>query len=516
MSQGLSLVPVYLVDFGGACLMLLLSCTAFFYARRFKLAAPDSVLASYLFWLCSTLVFLSVSRAGGHLVKIFLFLEGKNEAWEHLAPVTGSLNTLAFAAVAVLTFYFPNVGGILARIKRDARKLRCANARLRKVQAALQALNQTLEHRVEQRTRELKASEEKFRNLFESSRDMIFFCDHDGTISDINNSGVQLLGCSTKEEILGRPLRSFFRDEEWEKYYETLCSEGFVADFEARWHRADGSYAWVIISANRIEGDGSKCGGCEGIVKDITALKEMMEKLVYSEKMASVGQMAAGVAHEINNPLGVILGYADLLAEELEDPAAREDLDVIKRQALVCKRVVSDLLQFSRQEEGGKRESFDLNGLVRDTVAMVAHAMEMHKIFIELSLSREELLITGDRSRLGQVLVNLLNNARDAIGEDGLVMITSRRLHEEGVVELVVADNGEGIPQELQAKIFDPFFTTKPVGQGTGLGLAVSYGIVEDHGGSITVESPPLDQELLRQGMSTAFRLRFPGQEVPT
>ncbi len=510
MNWSLSLIPVYSVDFLGASLMLLLSYMAFMYARRFKSGAPDSVLASYLFWFCSTLVFLSISRAGGHLVKIFLFLEGENETWDRLAPLTGSLNTLSFAAVAVLTFYFPNVRGILDRIRRDARRLESANAELRTVQSELQLLNRTLEQRVEQRTRELRASEEKFRDLFESSRDMIFFCDHNGCIADINQSGVKLLGCQDKDAIVGTSLSAFFTEEEWERYYSALCTDGFVEDFETRIVRPDGTTAWVIISANRVKGEGGGCEGCEGIVKDVTAFKEMMEKLIYSEKMASVGQMAAGVAHEINTPLGIILGYTELLMDESQDPRIQEDLEVIQRQAKVCKRVVADLLQFSRQDVEGRLDAVDLNGMVRDTVAMVAHALEMNNIYIELSLAEGELLITGDRSRLSQVLVNLLNNAHDAIGKEGRVVIRSRQFNDPEMVELVVGDSGPGIPAHLQARIFDPFFTTKPVGHGTGLGLSVSYGIVKDHGGSISVESPPSEAELAKQGINTVFKLLFP------
>ncbi len=509
MTSGLSLIPVYLVDFAGACLMVAFSVVSLVWARRLRDSAPESVLASYLFWLCGALVLLSLSRAGGHLLKIFLYLSGRNDIWQEVAPVTGGINTLSFAAVALLTFYVPNVGRITQRIKEDAQRLRRANARLRRVQEALRTLNRTLEERVEERTRELRESEEKFRHLFESSSDMIYFTDETGAITDINPSGVRLLGLESREAALGQPLRRFFTPEGWRRYSSSMEEVGRITELETQVVRADGSTAWVMISSNRIEAGLE--GGCQGIVKDITQYREMMEKLAYSEKMASIGQMAAGVAHEINNPLAVILGYTDLLLDEVEEPEVREELEVIKKQTLICRRIVSDLLQFSRQESGRVEEPFDLNLLVRDTVAMLAHPLEMNNISFELELCQEEIVITGDRGRMGQVLVNLVYNARDAMEGGGSIYLATRPL-EGGGGELLVGDTGSGIPQEVLPRIFDPFFTTKPVGKGTGLGLAVSYGIVKDHQGTIEVESPPRDPGLVKRGIKTLFRLRFPGR----
>ncbi len=509
MAHGLSLIPVYLVDFGGACLMLGLSCAALVWAKRLKEAEPESILASYLFWLCGSLALLSVSRAGGHLVKIFLYLSGRNDIWRHIAPVTGGINTLSFAAVALLTFYFPNVGRIIQRVKEDAERIKMANLRLKRVQDALRLLNHTLEERVELRTRELRESQSRFRNLFQRTGDMIYFTDAEGRILDINPSGLRLLGLESREEALGRRLREFFPDEEWERYRSAMEREGVVTELETRLVRADGGEVWVMVSANPM-----KTGGQEewqGIVKDITQYREMMEKLAYSEKMASVGQMAAGVAHEINNPLAVILGYIDLMMDEVKEEKLAEDLEVVKRQALICRRIVSDLLQFARQDAAHTKAPFDLNLLVQETVAMVAHPLEMHNISFETDLCEGDLVITGDRGRIGQVLVNLIYNARDAMQQGGTIHCATTLL-EDGWVELVVADTGSGIEPEIQDRVFDPFFTTKPVGKGTGLGLAVSYGIVKEHGGTISLESPPNDQDLRERGFKTLFRLRFPGR----
>ncbi len=512
--NALPLYPVYSIDFLGSFLMLLLSFTAFHYAFALKRKFPKSVLFMYLFGLASAFVALSISRSIGHMLRFVFIYAGVPEWWQDLAPLSGGLNSICFVAVGVLTFVYPNVRKIIDLVRADAQKLKEAKEELEITNKKLRELYHTLEEKVEQRTRELLASEQKFRRLFENSGEVIFFCDAKGCISDINPSGVKLLGFERKEEIIGRPMKEFFADEEnWKLYVNTVCEKGYIKDFEAKLRSRDGAEKFVIITANAIEGEKGCKTGCEGIAKDITNYRKMTEKLIYSEKMASLGQLAAGVAHEINTPLGIILGYAQLLKKEFRDqPDVAEELAIIESQAEVCKKIVSDLLSFARSSENirGRRPVF-LNDCVIQTVDMIRHTFELDGIKLHLHLDNNLPEINADEDRIRQVILNLLNNSRDAITGGGEIHIWT---YQEGpYVVLEIGDTGCGIPPEIKDRIFDPFFTTKPPRQGTGLGLSVSYGIIEDHGGTIEVYSPPILERHLKLGLKTLFVIRLPAGE---
>ncbi|HEJ83890.1 MAG TPA: PAS domain-containing sensor histidine kinase, partial [Desulfobacteraceae bacterium] len=192
--MGLPLFPIFIVDFFGSALMIILSITASFHARRLVRLNPKNVLWTYLFWLCMALVAFALSRSIGHMLRFIFILLDFPHVWETLSPYSGGLNTLVFSSVAVLTFYYYNVQGVIQRVRDDANSLARANRQLEKVHAELRDLNTTLEQRVENRTRELKVSEQKFRHLYEGSKDMIFFCDAAGRISGINSSGIEMLG----------------------------------------------------------------------------------------------------------------------------------------------------------------------------------------------------------------------------------------------------------------------------------------------------------------------------------
>ncbi len=207
--------------------------------------------------------------------------------------------------------------------------------------------------------------------------------------------------------------------------------------------------------------------------------------------MESVGQLAAGVAHEINTPLGIILGYAQLLLEDVEeDGQIHADIKTIEKQAKICRKIVADLLRFSRRMESIVT-TLDINQSIEEVVAVVEHTFKLERVIIERNYGSSLPPVMGDKEKLKQVFVNLLNNAYDAIGNDGVISITTS--FNEGNNELImsVADTGIGISSENMEKIFDPFFTTKGVGKGTGLGLSVTFGIIKEHGGTIEVQSPP-------------------------
>jgi signal transduction histidine kinase len=223
-------------------------------------------------------------------------------------------------------------------------------------------------------------------------------------------------------------------------------------------------------------------------------LKTTQEQLVQKEKLASVGQLAAGVAHEINNPLGTILLLADVMhGEAAEDDPRREDLNMITEQARRCKGIVFDLLSFARENRVMAQET-DINRLIESVVAEQTEAEgrptpEYENIYVALDLNPRISSIQADPDQLRQCLINLMSNAVDAMAPEGGVMTVSTRIVDTMHIELLVSDTGEGMSEEVMSKLFTPFYTTKPPGKGTGLGLSIIYGIVKMHRGDIRVQS---------------------------
>ncbi|MCL7487211.1 MAG: DUF3365 domain-containing protein [Desulfobulbaceae bacterium] len=225
--------------------------------------------------------------------------------------------------------------------------------------------------------------------------------------------------------------------------------------------------------------------------KDVTEQKNIEQRMYQTEKLLALGQMAAGVAHEINNPLGVILCYTDILKEELaQSSQTRNDLEIIEKHARNCQHIVSDLLDFAR---GGKtvKKPVQLNVLIEEVLTVVRTQLRKDNIRILTDLSPElpPLLLDGDKIK--QVMMNLIINGAQAMNGTGEIGLYTLFLDKRGLVQFIVEDNGVGIAEEVINKIFDPFFTTKEPGQGTGLGLSLAYGIIRDHGGDIEVESEP-------------------------
>ena len=221
------------------------------------------------------------------------------------------------------------------------------------------------------------------------------------------------------------------------------------------------------------------------------ALQDAQAQLIQSEKLAAVGQLGAGIAHEVKNPLAGILGCAQLsLRDAPAGTLLQKNLQLIEKETRRCKAIIESLLKFARQEKA-LLEPTDINRVVEDSIAIVLHELELHQIKIHKDLAPQLPMIRGNANQLQQVLMNLLINAQHAMeGSSGTVTL-STRLASPDQIEVRVVDTGPGIPQEIQKRIFEPFFSTKPTGKGTGLGLSVSYGIIKDHGGEIRPESEP-------------------------
>jgi signal transduction histidine kinase len=232
------------------------------------------------------------------------------------------------------------------------------------------------------------------------------------------------------------------------------------------------------------------------------ALKEAQAQLIQSEKLAAFGQLGAGIAHEVKNPLAGILGYVQLSLRKTEpDTVLHNNLKIIEKETKRCRTIIDNLLKFARQEKV-EMKPVGLNGVVEETAALIDHQLGMHGIRLEKELAQGLPAILGNANQLQQILLNLVLNAQQAMeGTQGKIRITTD-VAADGRAEVRISDTGPGIPKEIQARLFEPFFTTKPAGKGTGLGLSVTYGIVKDHNGEILVESEP--------GHGATFVIRFP------
>ncbi|MGW8193679.1 MAG: two-component system sensor histidine kinase NtrB, partial [Desulforhopalus sp.] len=443
----------------------------------------------------------------GHMVRIILVYTNYGETWKKLSPFSGGFNTMLMISAATVTIYYHKGLAAYKAIRSEAEKLVDANKKLEASAGQLQELNTHLEEIVEERTRNLSESEKKFRNFFENSKDIIYFCDQNGEITNINSSGMELLGF--EQPINTVNFHELFNNKkDLETYLAALRQNGFVSDLEMECEGRGGSIRHILLTANSLYNQKGEMVGIEGIGKDMTRLKTMTEQLINHEKMASVGQMAAGVAHEINTPLGIILGYTQLMMDDFDkESETYESLMVVERQTRACRRIVADLLKFSRQAESAKL-LININEIVQEVLAVTEHNLNINRVKVVRNFGSDLPRIFGDSEKLHQVLINLINNAQYAMEEGGLITITTEK--QGGEIRLTIQDSGTGIPEDIKNRIFDPFFTTKDVGKGTGLGLSVTYGIIQEHGGRIEVESPVLDLRSQNKLPGAAFHIWLP------
>ncbi|MFQ5995398.1 MAG: ATP-binding protein [Acidiferrobacterales bacterium] len=237
--------------------------------------------------------------------------------------------------------------------------------------------------------------------------------------------------------------------------------------------------------------------------KRLQELRGAQAALVQSEKLSAFGQLSAGIAHEVKNPLAGILGHAQLCLRKMkQDDPLHNYLTIIQDETKRCTDIITNLMKFARQEKN-EFEPIDLNDVVRHGMQIVDHQLSINEVKTDFNLADNLPQIHGNVNQLQQVLMNFAINAQQAMeGRPGTVRITTKKIEGDKVL-LVFADNGPGMPEDVRAKIFEPFFTTKPAGKGTGLGLSVTYGIIKDHNAEIMVES--------EIGTGTAFIIKFPG-----
>jgi len=226
--------------------------------------------------------------------------------------------------------------------------------------------------------------------------------------------------------------------------------------------------------------------------RDITEERRLQLEVIQNEKMAAIGILAGGVAHEINNPLGGILAFAQLLLKESREQKNEEltaDLKEIENAAIRCKKIVADLLDFSRMSKDKEYAPVDVNKLIQNVIPFIRSEIKSLNVDLEVEVRADIPKVQGISNRLQQVFLNLMTNACHAMPKGGNLKLTTEATRDRKRVIVRVRDTGEGIPDDIQDRIFDPFFTTKIPGKGTGLGLSISYRIIKEHGGSIEVES---------------------------
>ncbi|RLA96893.1 MAG: PAS domain-containing sensor histidine kinase [Deltaproteobacteria bacterium] len=480
----LPLFPVYLVDLIGSASMIVISFLCVMLVRTKKREDPTNVIWTYLLWLSLALFAFAISRSVGHIIKHILIVTGKKSIWLQLRPFSGAMNTIMFVLVASITLFFQRVQNIYFQIVKDKQKIQ-------RFSEKLMWLNRHLEDLVSARTAELQASETKYRRIFEGSNDMLFVADNSGTFFDVNKSGLDLLGYQDKAEIIKKiNLKDIFANgEDFQYIFNELHEKGIIRDHETAVISKDGSTKTVLFSCTIQPGQEDDPETLQGVIKDITHRKEIEKHMLRADKLASLGKLSAGLAHEINNPLGMILGYTQLLLRyEKPETQRYSDLKIIEKHVRNCKAIVEDLLNFARSTETKKIES-NINELLRDVLKVMEHQFEMNGIEIVADLNEELPNMTIDPEKIKQVFMNILMNAKDAIQGRGKITIKSDLNSRDNTVVITFSDTGCGIRSENLPHIFDPFFTTKPTGKGTGLGLSVSYGIIQDHGGNIEVES---------------------------
>jgi len=338
-------------------------------------------------------------------------------------------------------------------------------------------------------------------NIINSSVDGIVVVDTEGKVVLFNEGAERILGYSAREAIDDPAVfRRFYNTEVARENMRRMRSDQYGPTGKLNPTRIslaskDGESVPVNFSAALIK-EGDREIGSVGIFSDMREhikirreLEEARIQLLQAEKIASLGRLAAGVAHEINNPLAGILIYADLLMKEAgKHPGWRQDLEEIIAQTLRCKEIVTRLLEFSRQPLG-QRISFEVNEILDRCMELLRHQALFHDIQFDLDLQLELPQILGDPGQIQQVFTNLVINAANAMNGKGTLALNTRFNPASEEVAVKLTDTGPGIPPEIMDKIFEPFFTTKRPGDGTGLGLSVAYGIVQQHGGRIDAEN---------------------------
>jgi two-component system, NtrC family, sensor kinase len=341
------------------------------------------------------------------------------------------------------------------------------------------------------------------KNILNNTQSMILVLDTAGLVSYANRRCFE--ASYREQDLLGHSLVQMVPPARRTTLAEALerTLQGAALDnLEIPLLRGNGTTGQFSVSLSPMRDEQGDINSVVVVMTDITDAADLQAKLMHTEKMAALGQLVSGVAHEVNNPLAAILGFTDLLLENEDVPEkAKEDLHVILQEAQRTRVIVQNLLSFARQMPA-QREPLQVNSILQQTLKLRAYDLSNHGVELVEDYDAELPVIVGDPHQLQQAFLNILNNAYDAVHETrrrGKIGIKSS--HREGSIEIIFRDNGSGISHP--DRIFDPFFTTKEVGKGTGLGLSICYGIVRAHGGDISARNNS-------DGIGSTFIVRLP------
>ncbi|MBI4587280.1 MAG: response regulator, partial [Candidatus Rokubacteria bacterium] len=362
-------------------------------------------------------------------------------------------------------------------------------------QAALAIRNAQMFAREQEARTQAEVSEQRFRGLVQ---------DLDAIVWEADAVTWQFAFVSQRAEaILGCPVEQWLTEPEFwvnrlhpddrERTLALRCaaiSEGRDSDLEYRCVAADGCVVWLRDRVRVVRDASGQARQLRGVMVDITQRKRLQEDLTQAEKLATLGEMIAGIAHELNNPLAALTGHAQLLRTEHRGAATEGRVERLLQAAQRASRVVQNFLTFARKHRP-ETVAVSVNDVITKTLEFLAYQLRVNNIEVQTALTPDLPFIAADPHQLQQVLVNLLNNASQAMATAGrgTLRVVSGLNPDGATIGVTVGDDGPGIPPESLSRIFDPFFTTKSPGEGTGLGLAIARGIVTEHGGTITVES---------------------------
>jgi PAS domain S-box-containing protein len=375
----------------------------------------------------------------------------------------------------------------------------------------------------------LRESEQKYRTLFEESKDIVYISTPEGQFLDINPAGVELFGYDSREELLQINISEdlYVHPFDREEFQYVMATQGFIKDFEVMFKRKDGQQLSVLITATTVHDQTGTIVAYRGIMKDITERKRLEQQLIQAQKMEAVGQLAGGIAHDFNNILTAIIGFGTLLKMETEKGHPLHSyVTQILTSAERAANLTQALLAFSRKQVISPKP-VNLNKVIVGVKSILSRIIG-EDIELSTNLTDNDLIIMADSGQIEQVLMNLATNSRDALPDGGSLTISTDLINFDyefikahgygtpGLYALIsVEDTGKGMEKETEERIFEPFFTTKEVGKGTGLGLSMVYGIIQQHDGYINVYSEP--------DIGTTFKLYMPlikstldeGHDVP-
>ena len=336
----------------------------------------------------------------------------------------------------------------------------------------------------------LARSEDRYTRLVEAASDAIFTLDEEGNFTSVN-AALEVATARERTQLIGRHFTTMLegspdRDALWVVFAETLRGNRSRAEF--RFLRPNGEVRTGSINSAPIA-EGDRITGALAVVRDVSDEKVLLQQVLQQEKLAAIGQLVSGVAHELNNPLAGVMAFSQLLLATELTAEQQQAADTIQNEGRRAAKIVNNLLTFARQHPP-ERSPVNINQVLRDTIALRRYALQAGQVHVDMQLDDALPPTWADPTQLQQVFLNLLTNAEHAVMQNSGAKRLHVRTARAGAMLLVsIGDNGPGIPDEQRDRIFNPFFTTKPVGQGTGLGLSLTDGIVREHGGLVRVES---------------------------